>query len=572
MKITEKTDLLYPDAEARAYGENRRRAQAQLPQNCLDDLEAYRTAVQLLPRQPETVMNLMREFSDHIPTLNYRLDCLEDHLNEPRLADELRPVIRRLSDNNAAVGELRGKADSFMEINLRMQQLTEFASCVEDIKKLRAKIGRRLRSQAMQGLFAAFASLDDDPDYQEMKQELSALSEVFSRTVRSVKIGVNFAHGMIPESCGIIEVSDDKVYPRSGILDKLIFRTSENREQFTGEEHINSALRNLPPDLDTALFKSLSKYTKEFAGRIADALNARRKLFLEDINLLEHQLDLYEGAARMIRYVRSRGLEMCRPELLPADMRKAELDGLFDPLLFRQKASADYSARGSELVVTNSLTLDGSARFMLVTGVNAGGKTTFARAFGMCRLLAQCGLYVPAAKAVLSVCDHIYTHFPKEETAGINTSRFTEEVKQLAVICDSMTPFSTVILNESLQSTTPEECLDIAAIHLDIIASAGASGLYVTHLNSLYSRFEEINGKNPLTRLGSLVALPDESTGKSSYRLENRPPLKQSMAAAIFARYGSWRGRVLAGRGNSAEPDGVQEERQPVGGLNKVWK
>ena len=543
MKITDMTDLLYPDAEARAYAEDRRRAQAQLPQNCLDDLEAYRTAVQLLPRQPEAVMNLMREFSDHIPTLDYRLDCLEDHLNEPRLADELRPIIRRLSDNNTAVGELRGKADSFMEINLRMQQLQEFVSCVEDIGRLGAKIGRRLRSRAMQGLFGAFASLSDDPDYQEMKQELSELSEIFSHTVRSVKIGVNFAHGMIPESCGIIEVSEDKVYPRSGILDKLIFRTYTGHEQFIGEEHINSALRNLPPDLDTALFKSLSKYTKEFAGRIADALNARRKLFLEDINLLEHQLDLYEGAARMIKYVRSRGLEMCRPKLLPADMRKAEIEGLFDPLLFRQAANADYNARGEELVVTNSLTLDGNARFMLVTGVNAGGKTTFARAYGMCRLLAQCGLYVPASKAELSVCDHIYTHFPKEETAGINTSRFTEEIKQLAVICDNMTACSTLIMNESLQSTTPEECVEIALIHLEIIAQAGASGLYVTHLNTLYSRFDEINGKNYATKLGSLTATADEETGKSTYRIERRPPLKQSMAAMIFKKYGADRGR-----------------------------
>ena len=539
MKITDKADLLYPDAKAKEYGEKRRRENASLPQSFLNDLEAYRTAVQLLPSQPDTVMNLMREFSDHIPTLNYRLDCLEDHLNEPRLSDQLRPIMRRLSDNNTATAQLRGKADSFMEINLRMQQLTEFVSCVEDIGKLWTKIEKRIKSDAVKGLFAAFLSLNEDKDYQEMKQELSALSEIFSHTVRSVRIGINFAHGMIPESCGLIEVSDDKIYPRSGILDKLIFRTFEGKEQFIGEEHTNSALHDLPPDMDTALFKSLSKYTREFAQRISDALSARRKLFLEDITLLEHQLDLYEGAARMVKYVRSRGLQMCRPKLLPADFRKAEITGLFDPLLFRQTANADYTASGEKLVVTNSLTLDGTARFKLVTGVNAGGKTTFARAFGMCRLLAQCGLYVHASSAELSVCDHIYTHFPQEETAGINTSRFTEEVRQLAEICDCITPRSAVIMNESLQSTTPEECIEIAAIHLEILAASGVSGLYVTHLNSLYKKVQEINERNYPTKIGSLVSLPDEATGKSTYRLAERPPLQQSMAAAIFARYGA---------------------------------
>ena len=539
MRITDKIDLLYPGGEARVYAEERRKAQSELPQAHLEDLEAYRTAVQLLPRQPETVMNLMREFSDDIPTLNYRLDCLEDHLNETRLADELRPVMRRLSDNNTALGELRGKADSFMEINLRMRQLEEFVRCVEDIKKLWGKIGKRIRSAAMKGLFECFCGLDSDPDYLEMKDELAQLSEVFGHTVRSVRIGINFTHGMIPESCGLIEVSDDKVYPRSGILDKLIFRSYEGHEQFIGEEHTNSAVQNLPPDLDTALFKALGKYTREFAGRIADALNARRKLFLEDIGILEHQLDLYEGAARMVRYVRSRGLEMCRPELLPADQRRTHIEGLFDPLLFRQAANADYSASGEKLIVTNSLTLDDNAGFKLVTGVNAGGKTTFARAFGMCRLLAQCGLYVPASKAELSVCDHIFTHFPKEETAGINTSRFTEEVRQLAEICRSITPHSAVIMNESLQSTTPEECLEIAAIHLEIMAAAGVTGLYVTHLNSLYKRFGEINGKGYPTKLGSLVSVPDEVTGQSTYRMTERPPLPQSMAAAVYMKYGA---------------------------------
>ena len=539
MRITDKIDLLYPDGRAKKYAERRRKEQRELPQEYLDDLEAYRTAVQLLPRQPEAVMNLMREFSDDIPTLEYRLDCLEDYLRESRLADVLRPIIRRLSDNNTALGELRGEADSFMEIHLRMQQLSEFISCVEDVKKLWDRIGKGLRSQAMKGLFGYFSALDRDPAYAEMKEELAALSQTFSHTVRSVRIGINFDHRMIPVSCGLIEVSDDKVYPRSGILDKLIFRGGKGREQFIGEEHINAEVQNLAPDLDTALFKALGKYTREFAQRIADALNSRRQFFLEDIGTLEHQLDFYEGAARMIRYVRSRGLEMCRPGLLPAEARCTEAEGLFDLLLFRQTANADSSARGEELVVTNSLTLGSRARFMLVTGVNAGGKTTFARAFGMCRLLAQCGLYVPAAKARLSVCDHIYTHFPKEETAGINTSRFTEEVRQLAVICGSITPFSAVIMNESLQSTTPEECLDIAGKHLEIMAAAGTSGMYVTHLNSLYDKADGINRKNYPSRIGSLVAEADCDTGRRSYRLTERPPLPRSMAEAVYEKYGA---------------------------------
>ena len=53
MRITDKIDLLYPSGEARVYAEERRKAQSELPQAHLEDLEAYRTAVQLLPLEPE---------------------------------------------------------------------------------------------------------------------------------------------------------------------------------------------------------------------------------------------------------------------------------------------------------------------------------------------------------------------------------------------------------------------------------------------------------------------------------------------------------------------------------------
>ena len=99
------------------------------------------------------------------------------------------------------------------------------------------------------------------------------------------------------------------------------------------------------------------------------------------------------------------------------------------------------------------------ARFYMVTGANNGGKTTFARAVGVCHLMAQMGLYVPAESAEISPADYIFTHFPKEEAVGINSSRFTTEIKELKKICEYMTDRSLVIFNESIQSTTPVECL-----------------------------------------------------------------------------------------------------------------
>ena len=67
-----------------------------------------------------------------------------------------------------------------------------------------------------------------------------------------------------------------KFIPREIFLKKLVFKSFAGREQFIGEEHFNSATRHTPIDIDTALFRELSKYTKEFALRIAAALKSYR--------------------------------------------------------------------------------------------------------------------------------------------------------------------------------------------------------------------------------------------------------------------------------------------------------
>ncbi|MFR5120775.1 MAG: MutS-related protein [Ruminococcus sp.] len=56
-----------------------------------------------------------------------------------------------------------------------------------------------------------------------------------------------------------------------------------------------------------------------------------------------------------------------------------------------------------------------SEGFYVLTGANNGGKTTFLRAVGLCQIMAQTGLYVPASYCEISLLDYIYTQFPQEE-------------------------------------------------------------------------------------------------------------------------------------------------------------
>jgi DNA mismatch repair ATPase MutS len=142
-------------------------------------------------------------------------------------------------------------------------------------------------------------------------------------------------------------------------------------------------------------------------------------------------------------------------------------------------------------------------------------------------------------QAKISPVDFIFTHFPKEEEIGIDSSRFTTEIKQLKEICDLITPYSMVIMNESLQSTTPDECMSIAAAHMEILSVAGVRGIYVTHLTGLYAKAEEINRQNNKTQFGSLVSVADEKSGERLYLLVKKPPMSESMAYSVFEKFGA---------------------------------
>lgn len=539
MRITDNIDLFYPDGESKRRASEKRRRIRESGTMFAEDLQLDKIKRLITLAGSERFMALAEELSEDIPTIEYRLDCLEDFLNNPDLAQTFRPIIAELSGRRPGREEENSDINAFYEIKDKMDELSFFLASIGEINKIYKRIKHSVRSAAMKGLFEFFEGLPDSEEFKNIAENLSELRDTFSKTIRSVKVGINFDGNMIPDSAGIIEVSYDKIYPKGNILERMVFGSLADKEKFSGEEHLNSLTRHTPVDIDTALFRELSEYTNEFARRVAAAMASYRTSFFTDISELEQQLDYYEGAAAFIQSVRARGMPMCRPKLLPKSDRSLKLKNLYDLNFYKQMVGEDARAVLTDRIVTNDIEMDDSARFYMVTGANNGGKTTFARAVGLCQVMAQAGLYVPAESAEIALCDNLLTHFPRDEMIGIDTSRFTMEMKELKAIVQNMSRHSMVILNESLQSTTPEDCMRIAEIHLEIIAASGARGLYVTHLSGLYNKLADFNAKGFPTRFDSLVSVADEEGEKRLYKILRQPHSGESLAFSIYRKFGA---------------------------------
>lgn len=534
-------DLFYPNREKKEKLKERRRALSQLPQDYIADMEAERIAAMLSPDNPSVVMKLIGEMCTDPDVINYRLDALEDVLAMPRLSPTIHKIVRTIFDNERVNVSNLSSPDTFAALSAHISALDTFADCMEMLHSYYEEEGKNVKSEAMKSLFGYFEEIYASQDYADMKTDLADLKDAFSKRIRCVTVAINFNEEMRPVSAGVVGWSNTAATEKPSVFERILYRNAKYADVNVKNLHTRYLDDNNrePNDVDKALFTELEKITSEYMGRLNRAMNDYKCISFNELRGVDEQLNFYDNAAKQVELAKAKGLKMCRPVLLPEEDRAADIKGLFDLCFFRKAAAADSNKTGDSLVVVNDIEMNDNARFYLLSGANNGGKTTFTRAVGTCHILVQLGLYAPAAECRMSPVDFIYTHFPKEEEVGINSSRFTTEIKELKTISDTITDRCLLLMNESIQSTTPAECMEIAAEIVRIFTIIGARGLFATHLTGLAKMTDEFNSDpDNRSKTDSLVVCVDESTGERIYRIKRGLPGESSYASVIFQKYG----------------------------------
>ncbi len=534
-------DLFYPSREKKEKLKERRRALSQLPQDYIADMEAERIAAMLSPDNPSVVMKLIGEMCTDPDVINYRLDALEDVLAMPRLSPTIHKIVRTIFDNERVNVSNLSSPDTFAALSAHISALDTFADCMEMLHSYYEEEGKNVKSEAMKSLFGYFEEIYASQDYADMKTDLADLKDAFSKRIRCVTVAINFNEEMRPVSAGVVGWSNTAATEKPSVFERILYRNAKYADVNVKNLHTRYLDDNNrePNDVDKALFTELEKITSEYMGRLNRAMNDYKCISFNELRGVDEQLNFYDNAAKQVELAKAKGLKMCRPVLLPEEDRAADIKGLFDLCFFRKAAAADSNKTGDSLVVVNDIEMNDNARFYLLSGANNGGKTTFTRAVGTCHILVQLGLYAPAAECRISPVDFIYTHFPKEEEVGINSSRFTTEIKELKTISDTITDRCLLLMNESIQSTTPAECMEIAAEIVRIFTIIGARGLFATHLTGLAKMTDEFNSDpDNRSKTDSLVVCVDESTGERIYRIKRGLPGESSYASVIFQKYG----------------------------------
>lgn len=151
-------------------------------------------------------------------------------------------------------------------------------------------------------------------------------------------------------------------------------------------------------------------------------------------------------------------------------------------------------ALAGDTFVPNDLHLaERSARFMLLTGPNMGGKSTFLRQAALLVILAQIGAFVPARSMTLGIVDRIFTRIGAGDDLASGQSTFYVEMAEASNILRRCTRRSLLLIDEVGRGTGTIDGLSIAqAICEYLLGLEGQAplALFATHFHELVALSE----------------------------------------------------------------------------------
>ena len=335
---------------------------------------------------------------------------------------------------------------------------------------LRASLAPEVPAQTREGGFVA-AGLRADLDEQrrlrdEGRRLILALEAKYRREtgIDGLKIRHNHVLGYFVEASArradplLAPPLDQTFLHRQSMANALRFSTSELVEL---ERAMGEAAEQAQA-IELEVFERLSIKILQGAAAIRRTAEAMAAL---DVAAANAELAANE------RY--------CRPQV--DDSLDFEVRGGRHPVV-----EAAILARREGGFVANDCDLGPGSRLWLLTGPNMAGKSTFLRQNALICVLAQAGLWVPAASARLGVVDRLFSRIGASDDLASGRSTFMVEMVETAAILNQAGERSLVILDEIGRGTATWDGLAIAWAVVEHLAEVNrCRTLFATHYHEL---------------------------------------------------------------------------------------
>ena len=214
-------------------------------------------------------------------------------------------------------------------------------------------------------------------------------------------------------------------------------------------------------------------------NQVANILTKSVDHILSFFKMLQSELGFYICCLNLHEQLDRIGEPTSFPIPCPSYERRQYFKELYDISLALTK---------KKKIVGNEINLD-DKDFIIITGANQGGKSTFLRSIGIAQLMMQCGMFVSAEYYRANICRKIFTHFKREEDKTMNSGKFDEELGRMSDIVDHINSNSLLLFNESFAATNEREGSNIAKEIVNALLEKNIKIFFVTHLYEFANSF-----------------------------------------------------------------------------------
>jgi DNA mismatch repair protein MutS len=176
--------------------------------------------------------------------------------------------------------------------------------------------------------------------------------------------------------------------------------------------------------------------------------------------------------------------------------------------------------------------MDGEGnRFIILTGPNMAGKSTYMRQAALITIMAQMGCFVPAEKTEIGIIDRIFTRVGASDDISRGQSTFMIEMLELANILNGATKRSLVLLDEIGRGTSTFDGLSIAWAVTEFISDrdkVGCNTIFATHYHHLTGLEGTLDGV-----VNFSMAVKEDKNGITFLRKVRKGPASRSYGVEV---------------------------------------
>lgn len=462
-------------------------------------------------------------------------------------------------------------SDDFAQVELALKQtlagadilrvkgqlpLTDFADVEPSIKRLRIKANLNAKELGNLLLVLALANEINDffSDVDEEKLDLTAINSILMQLdvpqslFKQLKRSLDFDGEVLDTASAELSHLRREIKNNDAeIKDKMDSYTKGNSGKYLSEQIVT--IRD-----ERYVIPVKQEYRNKFGGVVHDQSASGQTLFIEPsavLNLNNHQQTLLAQERREVNRILRNLSDIVRPEVdsidaiasslveldfIQAKAKLAHFMKATEPQLIHDQSFLFLQARhpliDPKKVVANDIRLGEDYDTMLITGPNTGGKTITLKTAGILQLMAQSGLFIPAAEgSKAAVFRDICADIGDEQSIEQSLSTFSSHINDIVKIMKNVDAKTLVLIDEIGAGTDPEEGASLAISILDFLRQKKAKIIVTTHYPEL-----KLYGYNRKRTTNASMEF-DLKTLSPTYRLQIGIP-GHSNAFAIARRLG----------------------------------